>query len=164
MELIELQPGASEAFGHSDLRPIRRPIAGAFEAFGIDIRFDQEDRMAIALEPIRTEHLGVSAQDLGSPIGRLAFGLEPWPLPNFAIDSGLPLAVKFVTTKKVTTAMKTNLSSLRWVLALALVLPTTLHAQFDFVTNNGTITITGYTGPGGDVLIPSATNGLPGPV
>jgi len=34
-------------------------------------------------------------------------------------------------------------------------------AQFTFVTNNGTITITKYTGPGGEVIIPDATNGLP---
>jgi hypothetical protein len=44
-----------------------------------------------------------------------------------------------------------------WVILL---LPATLHAQFDYTTNNGTITITKYTGPGGDVTIPSETNGL----
>jgi hypothetical protein len=32
---------------------------------------------------------------------------------------------------------------------------------FNCTTNNGTITITKYTGPGGDVSIPSAINGLP---
>ncbi len=36
-----------------------------------------------------------------------------------------------------------------------------MEAQFTFTTNNGAITITGYTGPGGGVVIPSATNGLP---
>ena len=30
-----------------------------------------------------------------------------------------------------------------------------------YTTNNGTITITGYTGPGGAVTIPSTINGLP---
>ena len=39
-------------------------------------------------------------------------------------------------------------------------LATQLHAQFTFTTNaNNTITITGYTGPGGDVVIPDMTNG-----
>jgi len=36
------------------------------------------------------------------------------------------------------------------------------QAQFEFVTNNtGTITITRYTGPGGDLMIPATINGLP---
>jgi hypothetical protein len=34
-------------------------------------------------------------------------------------------------------------------------------AQFAFTTNNGTITITKYTGPAGNVVIPDSTNGLP---
>jgi YD repeat-containing protein len=33
--------------------------------------------------------------------------------------------------------------------------------QFNYTTNNGTITITGYTGPDGAVSIPSTLNGLP---
>ena len=33
--------------------------------------------------------------------------------------------------------------------------------QYLYVTNSGTITITGYTGPGGDVTIPGTINGLP---
>ena len=32
---------------------------------------------------------------------------------------------------------------------------------FDYITNAGSITITGYTGPGGRVLVPSTINGLP---
>jgi len=44
---------------------------------------------------------------------------------------------------------------------MVLALPAVVHAQFTYTTNNGTITITGYTGPGGDVTIPSAINGLP---
>jgi PKD repeat protein len=35
------------------------------------------------------------------------------------------------------------------------------QAQFEYTTNNGTITITQYTGPGGAVSIPSQTNNLP---
>ncbi len=37
-------------------------------------------------------------------------------------------------------------------------MPADLQAQFTFVTNNGSLTITGYSGPGGEVIIPSATN------
>ena len=42
-----------------------------------------------------------------------------------------------------------------------LALPTLLQAQFSYTTNNGAITITGYTGPGGAVTIPSTVNGWP---
>jgi hypothetical protein len=35
------------------------------------------------------------------------------------------------------------------------------RAQFDFITNNGTAIITGYTGPGGAVSIPATLGGLP---
>src|SRR5262249_44740478 len=35
------------------------------------------------------------------------------------------------------------------------------QAQFVYTTNNGTITITGYSGLGGNAVIPDATNGLP---
>ena len=37
----------------------------------------------------------------------------------------------------------------------------TAHAQFTFITNSGTITLTGYSGPGGNVTIPDKINGLP---
>jgi hypothetical protein len=46
-------------------------------------------------------------------------------------------------------------------LALIITLPPTLRAQFTFTTNNGAITITGYTGAGSEVIIPNTTNGLP---
>ena len=39
--------------------------------------------------------------------------------------------------------------------------PLAATAQFTCITNNGTITITGYTGPGGAVTIPDVINGLP---
>ena len=42
-----------------------------------------------------------------------------------------------------------------------LILPVGVQAQFTFTANNGAITITGYTGPGGAVVIPSTINGLP---
>jgi hypothetical protein len=44
---------------------------------------------------------------------------------------------------------------------LLLALPAVVQAQFNFVTNNGTITIIKYTGSGGVVTIPSTINGLP---
>jgi hypothetical protein len=37
----------------------------------------------------------------------------------------------------------------------------TARAQFTFTTNNGAITVTEYTGAGGNVVIPSAINGYP---
>jgi hypothetical protein len=44
---------------------------------------------------------------------------------------------------------------------LLLTLPAVVQAQFSYWDNsNGTCTITGYTGPGGDVSIPDAINGL----
>ena len=46
-------------------------------------------------------------------------------------------------------------------LSLLLVLPAAVEAQLTFTTNNGAITITGYTGPAGTVIIPSTTNGYP---
>jgi len=36
-----------------------------------------------------------------------------------------------------------------------------VQAQFSYVTNQDTITITGYTGPGGEVIIPGSINDLP---
>ncbi len=44
---------------------------------------------------------------------------------------------------------------------MALVLPVIAHAQYLCTTNRGEITITGYTGSGGAVTIPSMLNGLP---
>jgi len=46
-------------------------------------------------------------------------------------------------------------------LLFVLVLPAIVKAQFTFVTNNDAITITGYTGSGGSVVIPNTTNGYP---
>ena len=56
--------------------------------------------------------------------------------------------------------MKTPIKPLLSALLL-LALPAAVQAQFNFTTNNGAITITWYTGLGGDVTIPAITNGLP---
>ena len=47
------------------------------------------------------------------------------------------------------------------ILLLLLTLPAVVQAQFNYTTNDGTITIIGYTGSGGDVTIPSTINGYP---
>ena len=56
-----------------------------------------------------------------------------------------------------------HLSALRCLLfVLGCILPITTQAQFTFTTNNGAITITGYSGTnGGVVKIPDTTNGFP---
>jgi len=46
-------------------------------------------------------------------------------------------------------------------LLLLLSLPAAVQAQFNYVITNGTVTITGYTGPSGAVTIPGTINGLP---
>jgi hypothetical protein len=46
-------------------------------------------------------------------------------------------------------------------LLLLLTLRLAVQAQFDYTTNNGAITITGYSGLGGAVNIPDTINGLP---
>jgi len=47
------------------------------------------------------------------------------------------------------------------LLLLFLALPAVVQAQFTCTTNNGTITITKYTGSAGAVFIPGTINGLP---
>jgi hypothetical protein len=53
--------------------------------------------------------------------------------------------------------------SFYWVASLLLFLTVTtaVQAQYTYTINNGQITITGYTGPGGAVTIPSTINGWP---
>lgn len=55
--------------------------------------------------------------------------------------------------------VKRNLIQI-WLLCAAM-LPGVIQAQFTFTTNNGAITITGYTGTDGAVVIPYTTNGHP---
>ena len=71
----------------------------------------------------------------------------------------------FVTTScpnTVAPRLKTAcIARLLPVLLLLLALPVAVQAQFTYTTNNGTITITRYTGSGGAVTIPDTINGLP---
>lgn len=54
------------------------------------------------------------------------------------------------------------LTRIFWLLPLLLLLPTSVGAQdFTYVTNAGSIPITGYTGAGGEVVIPDSINGFP---
>ena len=47
-------------------------------------------------------------------------------------------------------------------LVLFFSLPAAVQAgDYTYITNNGALTITGYTGPGGDVTIPANINGYP---
>jgi hypothetical protein len=48
-----------------------------------------------------------------------------------------------------------------FVVLMLLALPAAVRAQFNYTTNNGTITITQYTGTGGAVTIPNTITGLP---
>ena len=59
--------------------------------------------------------------------------------------------------------MKTTLRLTIAALGLAIFNLSTavVQAEYKYTTNNGTITITGYTGPGGAVNIPDTINGLP---
>ncbi len=59
--------------------------------------------------------------------------------------------------------MKTSLRLAVAALGLAVlnISAVKVQAQFNYIVTNGTVTITGYTGPGGDVTIPSTKNGLP---
>lgn len=45
-------------------------------------------------------------------------------------------------------------------LLLLLLLSATVHAQFQYTVDQGKVTITGYTGPGGTVVIPDTIGGL----
>lgn len=55
-----------------------------------------------------------------------------------------------------------SLNRLIWVMTLTVAAAPSLRAEdFTYTTNAGTITITGYTGPGGQVTIPDTIGGLP---
>src|SRR5688572_26791709 len=56
--------------------------------------------------------------------------------------------------------MFTGFFSKTLLCAFVLLVPRSWAQQeYTYITNNGTITITGYTGPGGNVTIPATING-----
>jgi hypothetical protein len=57
--------------------------------------------------------------------------------------------------------MKTKYNLIQICLVGALLLPAVVQAQFSYTINNGTATITGYTGSDGTGAIPDTTNGYP---
>ena len=63
-------------------------------------------------------------------------------------------------TDKTTGRLRTSFTA-RLLSLLVLALPTVAQAQFTCQTNGGAITVTGYTGSGGAVTIPSTLYGLP---
>jgi hypothetical protein len=68
--------------------------------------------------------------------------------------ASVKLVIKIV---KTSFAIRLNL----FLLVAILLVPITTLAQFTFTTNNGAITITSYTGLGGNVVIPGYINGYP---
>src|SRR6478609_7428726 len=70
---------------------------------------------------------------------------------------GMKCSVTMCAWRRLRAACATRL--LAWLLAFAL--PAVAQAQFSYTVQNGTITITGYSGPGGAVGIPATIGGLP---
>jgi hypothetical protein len=68
--------------------------------------------------------------------------------------------LQFPRELEVTLMKATRILIQIWLLC-AVILPAVVQAQFTFTTNNGTISITGYTGTNEDATIPRTTNGLP---
>jgi len=57
--------------------------------------------------------------------------------------------------------MRRRAFAIRCGVVLWLALPVALYAQFAYTNVNGAITITGYTGPGGNIVIPDHIEGIP---
>ncbi|HEY3856570.1 MAG TPA: leucine-rich repeat domain-containing protein [Verrucomicrobiae bacterium] len=56
---------------------------------------------------------------------------------------------------------KTTLFRFLRIAAMLLALPVAIEAQFNYTTDNNQVTITGYTGAGGAIVIPTTINSLP---
>ena len=59
--------------------------------------------------------------------------------------------------------MKTNLIQAGLLATALLALSAVGQAQFNYITNNGTVTINGYTRPGGAMTIPPPSTASPSP-
>jgi hypothetical protein len=77
----------------------------------------------------------------GLPLSAPLAGLTPSVTYHFRVAAANDYGLAYGTDQRFTTE--------------------SLAAQFTYTTNSGTITITGYTGPGGDVAIPHTITGLP---
>jgi len=87
-----------------------------------------------------------AATDMGSGISNLPLsvaltGLTPGVTYHFRITVTNDYGLAYASDQSFTTA--------------------TLPTEFNYWINNGAVTITRYNGPGGDVIIPYAINGLP---
>jgi hypothetical protein len=78
----------------------------------------------------------------------------------FAIVAHVPFWVA-VSNPSMEDKMKSRVYQVVAALGLAFFSISVVQAQFNYITANNEITITGYTGPGGDVTIPDTINGLP---
>src|SRR5258708_3634566 len=85
-----------------------------------------------------------------------------WPcfwVRTFYKDAA-PLALRWRRSQTTASTENEIMKTKNIALALALLaLPAVVQAQFDYTTHNGTVTITGYTGPCGDVAIPDTIDG-----
>src|SRR5438874_1417887 len=91
-----------------------------------------------------------------APKRRLRFGPAPWTFGLFMSQgSAFGELGRYVHMKPLATFVMV-------VIAILLALSAVAQAQdYTYTSNNSTITITKYTGPGGDVIIPSTIDGLP---
>jgi len=88
--------------------------------------------------------------------------LPTFPVPSeTAIDAGKIQAQGRFVCEHARKFRRRRLRLGLLTVLLFLTLPIIAFAQFTWTTNDGTIAITGYTGPGGDVTIPSEITGLP---
>jgi hypothetical protein len=109
--------------------------------------------------------------DAGLIAGARRGGSRPWRIKDRSANA----AIRFTTT---TTELKENMENVSarnftttiriglfhrfaFTLLLLLAWPAVLQAQFNYTTNDGAITITGYAGTNTEVTIPNAINGLP---
>jgi hypothetical protein len=74
-------------------------------------------------------------------------------------QAGLVLLESAAKFQEYLESVKATISALVGFLLWAV--PLVARAQLTFTTNGGSITITGYTGPRGEVAIPGSTNGYP---
>jgi hypothetical protein len=84
-----------------------------------------------------------------------------WCSINRTVTMKSVSSITRVVSQEQSPAVRTSCATNLLALLLLLNMAAMVQAQFTFTTNNGAITITRYTGPGGVVTVPSQTNGLP---